>query len=119
MSRRLKTLPGMISSWCFSMARVTNSVAGAPGGFGEGVKRPAGLHQFVVVGQAGDEQVALAAVGVDVRRHVDVQRHGARPLHRLRGADETVLLQLDHLVDDRRRPVGEAQPPAGHRRRSC
>ena len=85
MSRRLKTLPGMINSLCFSIARVTNSMPVPQGSFGKGVKRPAGRDQFVIVGQAGHEQVALAAVGVDLRGHVDVHRHGAGPLQRAAG----------------------------------
>ena len=46
--------------------------------------------------------------------HVDVQRRQRRPLQRLRRTDERVLLQHRDLVDDRRRAVHEAQPPAGH-----
>ena len=43
-----------------------------------------------------------------------VEGRDAGVLDDARGADEAELLELGHLLDEPRRPVGEAQPPAGH-----
>ena len=78
MSRRLKTLPGMISR-LFSIASATNSLPSPSGRFGEDVERAAG-HARVRKSSARPAtiEVALAAIGGDVRRHV------ARPAPRRR-----------------------------------
>ena len=41
---------------------------GAPGGAGEGVEGPLGKGEVEALGERGDDRVALAAVGVDLRR---------------------------------------------------
>ena len=71
----------------------------SPGRLGKDVKRAAGPDQLVIVGQTRDDPVALGPIRCDLLAHVDVERRRAGPLRRLRGADERVLLQLDHGVD--------------------
>ena len=105
-SRRLKILPGMISS-CRSIAAGDKLARRAPGRFRKGIKRAARPHQLVSPRTSRPRSVALPPIGVDVRLHVDVERHGARPLHRLRRADERVLLQLASWPESFARAVRE------------
>src|SRR3972149_1172563 len=89
--------------------------ARAPGKFWESVKSAAGRDEFVIVLQSGHQHVALAPVGFfGLPAHVHIQRFYACPLERMRRADETELLELDHLANDRRWSVGESQTPARH-----
>ena len=67
MSRREKTLPGMISR--LLLDRLGDELgARAPGSAGEGVEGPFGEGELEVLAQRLDDHVALAAVGLDLRR---------------------------------------------------
>ena len=103
-SRRLKTPPGTIKRFSFT-ARATNSLPVPRRRFWKRVKRATRPLQFVVPGEASDDEIAFAAVVGDVRAHVEIKGRGGRPLKWLRGADERVLLELRHLVDHRRGAV--------------
>src|SRR5439155_26156421 len=68
--------------------------AAASRGFWEDVERAAGFNDLVLVCQAVVDQVALPPVVADVMVHRHIHGHRAGPLHRLRCANERVLLDL-------------------------
>src|SRR5208282_6278122 len=86
----------------------------APGSAGEGVEGAFGEWKLITIAERGDNHVALAAVGLDVRGQVFVKRRPAGVLRDAGRADEAELLKLGHLLDDPRGAVGEPQTPAGH-----
>ncbi len=112
-SRRLKTLPGMISR-LRRMASATNSVAVPQGGAGEGVEGPLGSGEVDEPVERSHHGVALATVRVDLRGQVLVERDDPGVLHQARRTDEAELLELGHLLDDAAGPMGIPEPPAGH-----
>ena len=111
-SRRLNTLPGMMSK-LRRMAAATNSVA-VPHGAWEGVEGPFGEWGFETILKGGDDHIALASIGVDVSGHVFIECRHASVLQGGGSTNEGELLEFGHFLDDPRRPVGVAHPPAGH-----
>ncbi len=87
------------------------------GDFGEDIEGAAGWVDFEKIGEAADDAVAFFAVGVDVGLHVDAAGEGRAEcsvLHHRGGADEGVLLELGHLVENGFGAGGVAETPAGH-----
>src|SRR5262245_61822886 len=77
------------------------------------VERALRLDDLEAPPQPVVDQVAPSLVGPDVLARVDVERDQGRLLGERGRADERVLLQLLHLVDQRARPGRVADPPAG------
>ena len=95
------------------IASATNSLP-VPQGARETHRRHLREGKFKVVAQGRDDHVALAAIGLDLSGQVLVEGDDAGVLGHARGTDKAELLELGHLLNQRRRTVGVAQSPAGH-----
>src|SRR5262249_1682679 len=78
------------------------------------VKRALRPGQLEPVLYSAIKAVPLLAVPSDIARHVLVQSPNADMLYHTRRANETELLQLDHLLDEKAGAVCKTEPPPCH-----